>query len=597
VQLNGGVTPAPKPATNQTPSLPLIALLRSDLGAAHYSVATLSGLWGGEADAALRRNQRVPALRALAALRARLGRDEASATLAQLFVLGLPVARRALEKALPGLGSAGAVALGLVALIGDEAEAEVDAAHDADADAGNDLLRPLVELRPHSFVDAHGAGSWWIASDLGELVLGHALGESHVLGVGGASLTLSGLLLPNPVDTALDLGTGCGIQALHASRHARRVVATDISERALELAALNAALNGVTNIEFRLGSLFEPVAGERFDHIISNPPFVITPRAEGVPSYEYRDGGLVGDALVESVVRGAAEHLTENGVAQLLGNWEYRAGQDAFDRLTGWLTPAPLAPEQFDGDSAGIAAGKPGLTAPGAKTPSNSSGSADATATDALDAWIIEREVQSPALYAETWIRDGGTRPGTADFDRLYDAWLDDFAARGVTQVGFGYLLLRRPVAARPATIARMLRLERLHGGLGHNPDGIGSHLAACLAAHDWQAALSDSDLVYATLTVASDVTEERHFWPGQEDPTLLTLHQGGGFGRSVPLDTALAALVGACDGDLAVGAIAGALAELLLVSERDLTAELLPRVRELLDDGFLLPPELRPLR
>ena len=202
--------------------------------------------------------------------------------------------------------------------------------------------------------------------------------------------------------------------------------------------------------------------------------------------------------------------------------------------------------------------------------------------------------MQSPELYAETWIRDGGTRPGTADFDRLYDAWLDDFAARGVTQVGFGYLLLRRPDADRPASITRLRRLERLHGGLGHNPDGIGSHLAACLAAHDWHAALPDDDLVYATLTVASDVTEERHFWPGQEDPTLLTLHQGGGFGRSVSLDTALAALIGACDGELAVGAIAGALAELLEVSERDLTAELLPRVRELLDDGFLLPPELR---
>ncbi|WP_241975435.1 MULTISPECIES: methyltransferase [unclassified Cryobacterium] len=581
--------PAPNPAALPAKSLVLIPLLRADLEAAHYSVATLSGLWGPEADAALRRNQRVPALRALAALRARLGREEPSATLAQLFVLGLPVTRGALSAALPSLGAAGAVALGLVALVGEDDEPGTEPGAEPGADE-NTLLRPLVELRPYSFVDAHGAGSWWIASDLGELVLGHALGESHVLGVGGASLTLSGLLLPNPVDTALDLGTGCGIQALHASRHARRVVATDISERALELAALNAALNGVTNIEFRLGSLFEPVAGERFDHIISNPPFVITPRAEGVPSYEYRDGGLVGDALVESVVRGAAEHLTPTGVAQLLGNWEYRAGQDAFDRLADWLTPAVASVDanQFDGDFAEKTPGKPSSAPAEGESPSNSSGPAPA-----LDAWIIEREVQSPELYAETWIRDGGTRPGTADFDRLYDAWLDDFAARGVTQVGFGYLLLRRPDTARPAAVPRLRRLERLHGGLGHNPDGIGSHLAACLAAHDWHAALPDDDLVYATLTVASDVTEERHFWPGQEDPTLLTLHQGSGFGRSVSLDTALAALVGACDGELAVGAIAGALAELLEVSERDLTAELLPRVRELLDDGFLLPPEL----
>jgi hypothetical protein len=378
---------------------------------------------------------------------------------------------------------------------------------------------------------------------------------------------------------------------MHASRHAEHVVATDISERALELAALNAALNGIDTIEFRLGSLFEPVAGERFDHIISNPPFVITPRAPGVPSYEYRDGGLVGDALVEAVVRGAAAHLNPGGAAQLLGNWEYRAPAagaaasvaDAFTRLESWLgVPVP-----FDGVSPSQHPEAAHNTALQRATPSN--GTEPGAPADAapLDAWIIEREVQLPSEYAETWIRDGGTRPG-ADFDRLYTAWLDDFAARGVTRVGFGYLLLRRPATSgtRP-----LRRLERLPEALGHNPTGLGSHLVACLAAHDWQAATDDVQLLRAHLTVASDVTEERHFWPGQDDPTLMTLHQGGGFGRQVALDTALAALVGACDGDLNVGAIVGALAQLLDADEAALTSELLPRVRELLDDGFLLPP------
>jgi hypothetical protein len=558
VQLNGRVT------------APLIDLLRADLSAANFSVTALTGLWGIEADAALHRNQRVPALRALARLRATLTVPEPSVALAQLFVLGLPVERAELEAALPSLGVLGAEQLGLLSTRPAPAGTEGTAA--VLPGAGPAQVHPLVDLRPYSFVDAHGAGSWWIVSDLGELALGHALGENHVLGVGGASLTLSALMIPAPVQSALDLGTGCGIQALHASRHAARVVATDISERALELAALNARLNGVDNIEFRLGSLFDPVAGERFDHIISNPPFVITPRVDGVPSYEYRDGGLVGDALVEAVVRGTAEHLTSGGVAQLLGNWEYHDDADAFDRLTAWLA-APL------------------------------------------DAWIIEREVQVPTGYAETWIRDGGTRPGTPEFDRLYGAWLDDFEARGVRQVGFGYMLLRRPADEPAVTDAagrvspaadlgtgdrgpaaapprpRLLRLERLPEALGHNPAGIGSHLADCLAAHDWHAGLDDDALYRSTLTVASDVTEERHFWPGQEDPTLLTLHQGGGFGRSVPLDTAQAALIGACDGELPVGAIIDAIAQLLDADEALLRAELLPRVRALLDDGFLTPP------
>jgi hypothetical protein len=83
-------------------------------------------------------------------------------------------------------------------------------------------------------------------------------------------------------------------------------------------------------------------------------------------------------------------------------------------------------------------------------------------------------------------------------------------------------------------------------------------------------------------------VTEERHYWPGAEDPTVMTLHQGGGFGRSVPLDTGLAAFVGACDGELSVRAIVAAIAQLLDVDAAALGAELLPRIRELVITGFL---------
>jgi methylase of polypeptide subunit release factors len=522
-----------------------IAQLKSDLTSAGYTVERLPSLWGERSEAALFRGQRIPALRALRSAKAKAeaeaaddaapGRPDPAAMLATLFVLGTPVPEGDLEQSLPALGVDGAVALGLVERVADG------------------LVLALIDLRPYSFIDDRGAGSWWIASDLGELSTGAPLRENHVLGVGGASLTLTGLMIGNPVDTVLDLGTGCGIQALHASRHARRVIATDISERALELAAFNAELNGVANIEFRQGSLFEPVSGERFAQIVSNPPFVITPRAEGVPSYEYRDGGMIGDALVAGVIRDAAAHLAAGGIAQLLGNWEYRGGEngsatggsDGLDRVTGWLEGT------------------------------------------GLDAWVIERDVQDVASYAETWIRDGGTRHGTPEFDRLYEAWLDDFEARGVEKVGFGYLLLRRPTPGGPA----FTRMERLHGPLGGNSAGLGAHLASCLASHDWQAGLSDESLALASLTVAGDVTEERHYWPGEEHPTVITLRQGGGFGRTIPADTALAALVGACDGELSVRAISAALAELLEVDGVALLAQLLPSIRELLDTGILLPP------
>ncbi len=503
--------------------LALIERLRADLAAARFTVDALGALWGQDAEAALDRGNRVPALRALA------GHDTPLATLATLFVLGMPVDVAAAEAALPNVTLAGAMQLGL-------------------CDVRDDRVVALLDLRPYDFLDAQGAGSWWIASDLGELATGRALRTDHVLGVGGASVTLSGLLIPDPVDSVLDLGTGCGIQAMHASRWAARVIATDISERALSFARLNAALNGIANIEFRHGSLFDPVADERFDRIVSNPPFVITPRSTAVPEYEYRDGGMVGDGLVEAVVTGAHAHLAPGGIAQLLGNWEYRSdppgiGTDGLQRAAGWA------------DAAG------------------------------LDAWIIERERQDPARYAETWIRDGGTRVGSEEFERLCAAWLDDFATRGVTGVGFGFMLLRR---RETAAASRRLRVERLDAPLGRGTAGLGSHLASALAAADWQADRTDDELLAARLVVAADVTEERSHWPGEADPTVLVLRQGGGFRRELRVGTELAAIVGACDGELTLGVIVVAVAELLDLDVDELRRATVAEVRELLVEGML---------
>ncbi len=493
----------------------LIGRLRDDLGVARFTVTRLDEVLGAGPAAALTRGHRVPAHRALDLII----EFDAAAVLARLFVLGLPADIADVALALPTLELAGAVDLGLIGV-------------------GDTTCQPLVDLRPYSFTDSWGAADWWLASDLGELALGAPLPEDHVLGVGGASLTLAGLQLGRPSDLTLDLGTGCGIQALHASRFSGRVVATDISQRALDYASFNAALNGISNVEFRLGNMFEPVEGERFDFLVTNPPFVITPRVQGVPSYEYRDGGRVGDAIVAEVIAGAAKHLKPGGVAQLLGNWEYRSDEDGLDRIAGWI------------DVAG------------------------------LDGWVIEREVQDAALYAQTWIRDGGTRAG-AEFDRLEGAWLDDFERRGVTSVGFGYVLLR----SRAKGVVPFRRLERLAGPVGA---GLGAQIAATLDAFDWQASLDDAEFARARLVVAPDVTEERHYWPGDEHPAVMNLRQGGGFARSYPLGTAVAAVVGACDGELSIGAICAAVSELLEVDGGELRAEVLPTIREFVTVGIL---------
>jgi len=85
-------------------------------------------------------------------------------------------------------------------------------------------------------------------------------------------------------------------------------------------------------------------------------------------------------------------------------------------------------------------------------------------------------------------------------------------------------------------------------------------------------------------------VTEARHLMPGEDDPSVIELRQGGGFGRTIAVDSALAGFVGACDGELTVVQIIGALADLFDVPLADLRADLEPRIRRLVLDGFLLP-------
>lgn len=505
--LNGRVT--------LNPDAGRCAALRTDLDAAGYRADAVRGLWGTMVDTAVGHGLIEPARRMLA------GRTDALAVLAGLLFLGGSAPRRVVNTALPTLGADGLIDLGL-------------------AHGEGELIVPDALVRPQDISDAAGEGHWWIASDLDEAAVGGPLPTGHVLGVGGASLTLAALQLTTRVGRVLDIGTGCGIQALRARRAGDTVVATDVSERALAFTRLNALLNDVAGIETRMGSLFDPVAGERFERVVSNPPFVITPRVEGVPAYEYRDGGMAGDDLVAAFVREVGTVLAPGGVAQLLGNWEYREGEDGLERVRSWVSESSVA----------------------------------------LDAWVVEREQLDPLAYAELWVRDGGTAPGSPAYAPLVQAWLDDFAGRGVTAVGFGYITLHRP-----PLIPTLARYERVAGSI---PGALGPHVGDALAAWERLSSMTDADLDAAVLRVAPDVTEARHHVPGVEDPQVIELRQGAGFGRVLDVDPALAALVGASDGDLPVGVLVAAIADLLEVDPGALRADLLPRVRELLFTGFL---------
>jgi len=73
--------------------------------------------------------------------------------------------------------------------------------------------------------------------------------------------------------------------------HAERVVATDVNERALAFAAFNLALNGVENVELRAGSFLEPVAGEQFDLVVANPPWLPGAAVSPLERAVYDPGG------------------------------------------------------------------------------------------------------------------------------------------------------------------------------------------------------------------------------------------------------------------------------------------------------------------
>jgi methylase of polypeptide subunit release factors len=161
-------------------------------------------------------------------------------------------------------------------------------------------------------------------------------GNGYVMGVAGTTASLANQAIFAPGNLALDLGTGCGVLAFLAAKRCKRVLATDKNPRAIAVARFNAALNGITNVDFAVGDLYEPVvhylAGfatpTRFDFIYCNPPFVIAPS----PSYMYRDSGLVGDAIVEAVARGAGPLLSEGGIAQFVCNWMHTADRDRGSR-------------------------------------------------------------------------------------------------------------------------------------------------------------------------------------------------------------------------------------------------------------------------
>ncbi len=432
------------------------------------------------------------------ALRVTKGGDRLD-TLIRLFLCGTDEPDDAIERALHPLPLASARACGLIK--GTQAGLDLEPYHD-----------------------------WWLLADLPI----KPLPASHVLGVGGASTTLANSTIRRPVGSALDIGTGCGVQALHLSQHARHVTVTDISARALTFAATNAALNG---FEWKIlqEDLFDhSVRDEAYDLIVSNPPFVVGP---GLATHTYRDSGRAGDAVCARLAHAASRLLQPGGTLQYLANWLHVRGEDWEDRVAGWF------------------------------------------AGTGMDVWAIQREVQDPLDYVRLW---------TADASEEHDPqraaqWLDWFDANDVAAVGFGLITARLSYVDDPHIVCEDLRqqIEQPMGG----------HVAEWFDRRDW---LRTHDLFASRFRQAAGLQLRQEATFGADgwavDRQLLALTEGLRWVEEI--DPLILSIVSGCDGNLPLAAVAGLLAEAHDAVFEELCEVMVPIVDHLVERGILLPCE-----
>jgi len=450
----------------------------------------------------------------------RLTRDGSpTETMIRLFLLGQAESRTAVAAALAPVTIEAALSCGLL--------------HEPDG-----RLRAALDLRPYS---EEGGPDWWVLSDLGAEVRSGPLEAEHVLGIGQAATTLAQATLRDPVGRALDVGTGSGVQALHLARHSQEVVATDISARALRFAAANAVLNG-QRWQLRPGSLLEPVAGEQFDLVVCNPPFIVGPGfSAGAGGFTYRDSGFASDAVCHRLVSGLPAVLAPGGTAQLLANWAIAADGDWAARVGSWL------PEW-------------GVTA-----------------------WIWQREVAEPAEYVALWLRDAGLSPDGSDWQQRYHQWLDWFATEAVAAVGMGLITIRRTDA--PSRIVAQDVPQPYQ-------QPIGPAISDWLRRQQW---LTGMELEQARLRPAANLVLTTDSLLAGEDgwqPRLSRLRQSEGLRWELEVDDAVAGLVAACSAAVPVGVLFDVLADLRQLDRDEVRRALRPVVHDLIERGFLVPAE-----
>jgi methylase of polypeptide subunit release factors len=388
------------------------------------------------------------------------------------------------------------------------------------------MAQPLVKLATYQGLVVASDIDWGPAA---------AAESDVVMGLTSSTLWLAHFTIRRASRLTLDLGTGTGVQAMLAARHSERVIASDLNPRALEFARFNAGLNGISNIEFVEGDLFEPVEGTKFDLVVCNPPFVISPGCQ----FLYRDNPLDGDAFVERVVHQIPRFLAEGGFGQIVCDWVQSAGQPWHLRLMRWC--------QRKG----------------------------------CDAWVLRAQTKHPERYAQSNLMgyEG------AELENAHADWMAHFERKGVQQIAFGVITLRR-ASGRPNWFSADDLLPRL-------PVGAGSDVERGFALRDFLSTRrEDRALLAARLRAPPHLRVEPQLEPKSGGWALkgarLSLTSGLSHPRRV--DPALTRIVLGCDGSRPLGELLSEVASAQGQSTDRLVARLLSAVRQMIAHGFLWP-------
>lgn len=364
--------------------------------------------------------------------------------------------------------------------------------------------------------------------------------SSIVMAISGSTRALARMAIQPSGGTVLEIGTGCGVVALLAAARAERVVATDFNPRAVNVTAFNAVFNRRDNVEVRVGDLFEPVRGETFDLILTNPPYVMNPPADSAtPRLLYRDSGFMADGLSEAVVRGMARHLKPGGFGQSTINWACMKGADWRARLQGWVQDS------------------------------------------GCDAWLLRADILTAERYVVRWMPPHSENDFPA-YQKKYDEWVAYFEREGIEAVGSGLMTLRKRAGSN--WFAEDVVSEP------HSQ--CGAAVARGFPLRDFLIGRSDEAILREKYRLAPEARWTQTLEPAAQGwkPGGSRLQLSSGLGFALNVDGLGMNVVTRCRGDRPLGVVLSDLAAEAKQDAAKLTTAALPLVRVLIEQGFFLP-------